>query len=111
MKKFLALYRMDLEAVKKFMAESTPEQRKDGMAEWGAWMKNHTADMADMGAPLGKNTQVSASGATEMSNDIMGYSVLQAESKEAALAILADNPHMKMPGATVDLAELGSMGM
>ena len=111
MKKFLVLYRMDLAAMKKFMSESTPEQRKGGMDEWGVWMKNHMADMADMGAPLGKNTVVSATGAVEQSNDIMGYSVLQAESKEAAAKILADNPHFKMPGTTVDLAEAMPMEM
>ena len=111
MKKFLVLYRMDLAEMKKFMSTATPEQRKAGMAEWGVWMKNHMADFADMGAPMGKNTVVSASGAAEQSNDIMGYSVLQAESKEVAVKILADNPHFKMPGATMDVAELMPMGM
>src|ERR1043166_1114592 len=105
MKKFLVLYRMDMAAMKKMMAEN-PDMGKKGMEEWGMWMKKHTADFADAGAPTGKNTEVSASGAVEKSNDVGGYSVLQAESKEAAAAMLADNPHLKMPGATIDLAEL-----
>ena len=100
---------MDMEAMRRWMAEN-PEMGKKGMEEWGVWMKNHMADFADMGAPIGKNTEVSASGAVEKSNDIGGYSILQAESKEAAEAILKDNPHFKMPGATVDLAELMPMG-
>ena len=110
MKKFLVLYRMDMAAMRKMMTEN-PEMGKKGMEEWGVWMKNHTADFVDAGAPTGKNSEVSASGAVEKSNDIGGYSILQAESKEAAAAMLKDNPHLKMPGATIDLAELMPMGM
>ena len=101
---------MDMEAMKKMMAEN-PEAGKKGMEEWGAWMKKHMADFADPGAPTGKNTLVSASGAVEKSNDIAGYTILQAESKEAAATILKDNPHFSMPGATVDLMEATMMGM
>jgi hypothetical protein len=111
MKKFLALYRMDMEAMKKFMTESSEEDRKKGMMEWATWMKAHAADFSDPGAPTGKNTQVTASGAKEMSNDVAGYSIIQAESKEAAVALLADSPHMKMPGATMDVMEVVNMGM
>ena len=101
---------MDMEVMKKMMTESSEEDRKKGMAEWGAWMKNHMADMADMGGPVGKNTHVAKSGTTEMSNDIGGYSVFQAESKEAVVALLADNPHFSLPGSTVDLMEIMQMG-
>ena len=101
---------MDMAAMRKMMEEN-PEMGKKGMEEWGTWMKNHTADFVDAGAPTGKNSEVSASGAIEKSNDIGGYSILQAESKEAAATMLKDNPHLKMPGATIDLAELVPMGM
>ena len=110
MKKFLVLYRMDMAAMKKMM-EQNPDMGKKGMEEWGVWMKKHMADFADAGAPTGKNTEVSASGAVEKSNDIGGYSIVQAESKEAAAEMLKDNPHLKMPGAVIDLAELVAMGM
>lgn len=100
---------MDMEAMKKMMTESTPEQRQAGMDSWKVWMAAHTADMSDMGGPVGKNSHVSKEGATEMSNDVAGYSVFQAESKEALTALLADNPHFDMPGATVDMMEVLSM--
>ena len=110
MKKFLVLYRMDMAAMKKMMEETSAEDRRKGMEEWGVWMKKNMANFADGGAPLGKNTQVSSSGAKEMRNDIGGYSILQAESAEAAAKILADNPHFKMPGAVVDVMEAVPMG-
>ncbi len=99
---------MDMDQMRTMMAEK-PQMAEEGMKEWSAWMEKHAADFADAGAPIGKNTEVSAAGATEKSNDIAGYSILQAESKEAALALLADNPHFKMPGATADLAEIVAM--
>jgi hypothetical protein len=110
MKKFLVLYRMDMDAMKKMMETASKEEREKGMGEWKTWMQAHIADFADMGGPVGKNSSVTASGATEMSNDLGGYSVIKADSKEAATAILADSPHFKMPGATVDLMEVTQMG-
>lgn len=110
MKKFLALYRMDMAAMKKMMTETSKEERDAGMAEWGMWMKKHAAEFADMGGPTGKATQVMPAGSKEESNDIGGYSIVQAESKESAAAMMADNPHMKMPGAVVELMEVVSMG-
>ena len=100
---------MDMAAMKKMM-EANPDMGKKGMEEWGMWMKKHMADFADAGAPTGKNTEVSANGAVEKSNDIGGYSILQAEAKEAAAKLLADNPHFQMPGAIIDLAEIVQMG-
>ena len=96
---------MDMAMMNKMMKEN-PEMGKKGMEEWGAWMKKHAADFADAGGGIGKNTEVSASGGVEKSNDIAGYSILKADSKEAALAILKDNPHFTMPNATVDIAEV-----
>ena len=110
MKKFLVIYRMDMAAMQKMMAEASPEDRQKGMDEWKVWMTAHMADFADMGGPTGKNTQVTKSGAVEMSNDIGGYSIIQADSKEAAVKLFADNPHFSMPGATIDLAEIMPMG-
>ena len=101
---------MDMAAMQKMMKEN-PEMGKKGMEEWGMWMKKHMADFADGGAPTGKNTEVSTGGAMEKSNDIGGYSIIQADSVEGVAKILADNPHLKMPGATIDVAELMPMGM
>ena len=95
--------------MQKMMSESTPEQRKQGMDEWNQWMQANASIFADMGGPTGKNTQVTPTGSSEVSNDIGGYSVVQAENKEAAIKALAGNPHFSMPGATIDLAEIMSM--
>ena len=101
---------MDMEAMKKMMAEN-PEAGKKGMEEWGMWMKKHMADFADPGAPVGKNTAMTAGGAVEKSNDIAGYTIMRAESKDAVVALLKDNPHFSMAGAVADVMEVVNMGM
>ena len=106
MKKFLALYRMDMKEMQKMMASTSPEQRKKSMGEWQAWMKKHMASFADQGGPAGKTKRVAASGVTDTKNDIGGYSIVQAESHEAAAALFADNPHLTMPGATVEVMQI-----
>lgn len=110
MKKFLVLYRMDLEFMRKMMETSSKEQRDADMKEWGAWMQSNADKFADGGAPLGKNWQVTASGASQVSNDIGGYAIVQAESAEEAAKFVATGPHMKMPGAITDVAEIVPMG-
>ncbi len=109
MKKFLVLYRMDMAKMKELMATMTPEDQKKDMAEWGEWMKANMASFADGGAPVGKNMEVSASGSVQKSNDVGGYSILQAETIEEAAKIIATGPHVKMPGATTDVMEIVAM--
>jgi hypothetical protein len=110
MKKFLVLYRMDAGEMQKMMANTTPEQRKKGMAEWDAWMKKKSANFADRGGPAGKTKKVAASGVSDTRNDIGGYSIVQADSYDAAAALFTDSPHLMMPGATVEVMEITSMG-
>ena len=109
MKKFLVMYRMDMAEIKNYMATKTDEDRKADMAEWNGWMQENAAHFADAGGPLGKNLQVSAAGASEISNDLAGYSIVNAESKEAVAELLANSPHLKMPGATTDVMEVVQM--
>lgn len=109
MKKFLVLYRMDMEEMRKMMASTSAEERKKKMGEWEVWMKKNMASFADPGGPAGKTKQVAASGASDTRNDIGGYSIVQAESHEAAAALLADSPHLTMPGATAEVMEIMPM--
>jgi hypothetical protein len=106
MKKFLVLYRMDMAEMQKMMASTSAEERKKSMEEWQVWMKRNMTSFADHGGPVGKTKQVAASGATDTKNDVGGYSIVQAESHEAAAALFADNPHITMPRATAEVMEI-----
>ena len=109
MKKFLVLYRMDIAEMQKMMANTSEEERKKSMGKWEAWMKKNMASMADHGGPVGKTKRVAASSIADIRNDIGGYSIVQAESHEAAAALFADSPHLTMPGATAEVMEIMPM--
>ena len=110
MKKFLVLFNAPVAAMAEMMKNSTPEQMKAGMEEWKHWMDGHKESFADMGAPLGKNLRVTANGAEQVSNEVGGYSVIQAESQEAVAKLLAGMPHFEIPGAYIEIMPLGDMG-
>ena len=109
MKKFLVLYKASAAAFEQAM-KMTPEQQKAGMEMWTAWGKKAASSIVDMGAPLGKSMIVKTSGASPTKNDLGGYSILQAESKEALAETLKGHPHFSMPGdASIEIIEIMPM--
>ena len=106
MKKFLVLYKAPLSSFQQMMEKSTPEQQKAGMDAWMAWGNKAVASIVDMGAPLGKSLRVNKSGSAPTTNDLGGYSVLQAESKEALADTLKGHPHFMMPDGFIEVVEI-----
>jgi hypothetical protein len=107
MKKFLVLYKASAAEFQKAMS-STPEQQKAGMDAWMAWGAKAKSAIVDMGAPLGKAVLVKKDGSIAPNpNDLGGYSVLQAESKEALAATLKGHPHYLMgDSATIEIVDI-----
>ena len=106
MKKFLVLYKAPTSAFEQ-MKKSSPEQQKAGMDAWMAWGKKAASSIVDMGAPLGKSLRVTkAGGASPTTNDLGGYSILQAESKEELARKLEGHPHFMMPDGSIEIVEL-----
>src|SRR6266496_3735842 len=107
MKKFLVLYKASTEAFHQMMKSSTPEQQKAGMDAWMNWSKKAGSSLVDMGGPLGKSVRVAKGGAVSpVVNDLGGYSVMQAESKEALASTMKDHPHFMMPDSSIEIVEL-----
>ena len=106
MKKFLVLYRAPTSSFDQ-MKSATAEQQKAGMDAWMTWMKKAASSIVDMGAPLGKSVRVASSGAASTStNDLGGFSILQAESKEALAETLKGHPHFMMPEGFIEVVEV-----
>jgi hypothetical protein len=105
MKKFLVLYKAPTSSFEQ-MTKASPEQQKAGMDAWMAWGKKAAGSIVDMGAPLGKSLRVTKSGASPTSNDLGGFSILQAESKEALAETLKGHPHFMMPEGFIEVVEL-----
>jgi hypothetical protein len=105
-KKFLVLYKASAAEFQKAMS-STPEQQKAGMDAWMAWADKAKGAIVDMGAPLGKALRVTNGGASPVTNDLGGYSILQAESKEALAQTLEGHPHFMMgPASAIEVVEI-----
>lgn len=100
---------MPAAAMKDIMEKMSPEEQKKSMDEWQKWMDDNKECFVDPGAPAGKNTRVTASGATEVSNEIGGYSIMQGESKEEVLEVLKTSPHIDTPGTYTEVMEFVDM--
>ena len=90
--KFLVLYRSPTTAQEQ-IAKATPEQAQAGMEAWQSWMEEAGAAIADLGAPV------------QGDGDVTGFSILQAEARGTIDELLADHPHRHIPGASIDVLE------
>jgi hypothetical protein len=105
MKKFLVLYRAPTSSFEQ-MKNASSEQQKAGMDAWMAWSKKEAGSIVDMGGPLGKSLRVTTGGASSITNDLGGFSILKAESKEALAESLKGHPHFMMPEGSIEVVEL-----
>lgn len=109
MKNFLAVYtgsasgRTDWDA----LDEATRKQREQaGMEAWGKWVKTNEKAIVDHGSPLGKTKRIDKKGIADIRNAMAAYTVVQAESHEAAAEIFKDHPHFTIfPGDGVEVME------
>jgi hypothetical protein len=93
-----------------FHGGSMPETEEEGaavMAAWGAWMQDLGSALTDQGNPFGASTTINADGSTTTgggANPASGYSLLEADSLDAALALAKGCPILS-GGGSVEVAE------
>ena len=75
---------------------------------WGVWMGAH-GSMVKETQMVGKVKRVSASGVEDTRNDLMMYSIVEAESAEAIAEAYKDHPHLTMPHASLEIMSIKSM--
>ncbi len=77
---------------------------QEGLTAWKAWVEKHHAAIVGMGGPLGKTKKVSERGTEDISNLMSGYTVVHAESHEAAAKLFEKHPHFTIfPGDSVEV--------
>ena len=59
-----------------------------------AWAAKCGSALVDFGTPLGGGQKLSKSGSSPTDNNVVGYSILQAEDMEGAKALLQGHPHL-----------------
>jgi hypothetical protein len=107
MKKFMVLYQSSASATE-VMANSTSEEMQASMAEWGKWKEKVEAGGGtfEWGMPLQGGKHLTSDGTvTDSKSEASGYSILGAESADAAVELLKDHPHLKRPDASIELLE------
>lgn len=113
MKKFFALFCIPIAVIQDWEkgADSTQAKVDEDkmMKDWMDWMSRHKASFIDPGQPLGSTKRVTSGKVTDVRNDLVWYGIIQAESHEAAAALFADNPHLQMPQAYIEVMEISEM--
>jgi hypothetical protein len=88
------------------MPESQEEQAKV-MAAWGGWFQSTGGALKDLGNPIGQTSTIAPDGSVSHgggANPTSGYSLLEAESMDAAVAIAKGCPVLQ-GGASIEVAE------
>ena len=93
--------------MKAWMALPEAERKakeKAGIAAWKAWVEKHQGALVAMGGPLGKTKKVSERGIEDVSNELGAFTVVRAESHEAAAKMFEKHPHFTIfPGERVEI--------
>jgi hypothetical protein len=79
---------------------------QEGMKAWGEWAQAHAGAIVDRGSPLGKTKAASPDGLTDIRNAMAAYTIIRAESHEAAAKLFENHPHFTIfPGDSVEIME------
>ncbi|MDQ0395834.1 hypothetical protein [Labrys monachus] len=79
-------------------------REQEGMAAWKAWVDKHQAAIVAMGGPLGRTKKVSERGVEDVGNAMAAFTLVRAESHEAAAALFENHPHFAIfPGESVEI--------
>jgi len=92
---------------------SMPEseiERDAVMSAWQNWFAGMGEAVVDGGAPVGMSTTVSSDGVADNggSNPVSGYSIIAAETQDAAAELAKGCPHLGS-GGTVEIAPIMEM--
>ncbi|WP_422367190.1 YciI family protein [Pelagibius sp.] len=87
----------------------SPEEGAKMMARWQAWVDDLGDAMVNPGNPVGKSKTVSADGVADDggSNPLAGFSVVEADSIDAAINMAKACPFIEM--GSIEVAEMMEM--
>ncbi len=64
------------------------------MEKWGAWMQKVGSALVDISTPLGGGTSVVDDGSSASATSLSGYSVVQADDMDGAVALVDGHPYL-----------------
>jgi hypothetical protein len=112
LKKFLVLYLVPVSVMAEW-AKTDPATRRAAeekmQAEWQRWMGEH-AKMISVIEAAGKTKAVTSAGIADIKNDVMLYSIVEADSHESAAKAFVHHPHLTIPQSSIQVMEVRPMG-
>jgi hypothetical protein len=79
-------------------------QEQKGIPAWKGWVEKNAGAIVCVGGPLGKTKRVTEKGIEDTSNELGAFTVVRAESHEAAAKLFENHPHfMIFPGDAVEI--------
>jgi hypothetical protein len=111
MNTFLALYLIPTSLWAEWSktdANSRKAAEEKMRAEWDKWMSAHSK-MVALTEAAGKTKRVASDGVSDTKNEIILYSIVQAESHEAAAKSFENHPHLQIPQSSIEVMEIRSM--
>jgi hypothetical protein len=104
---YLAVFLGSKTSAKMMAWNSLPEaerkaKEREGIAAWKAWVEKHQGAIVALGGPLGKTKKITQRGIEDISNEMGAFTVVRAESNEAA-AKLFDTHFTIFPGEAVEV--------
>jgi hypothetical protein len=109
MKTYLAIYLGTADGMANWKAmdeETRKQQEKAGVTAWKKWVTDNKASIVADGAPLGKTKRIDNKGVSDTRNEMTAYTLVQAESHEAAARLFVNHPHFTIfPGERIEVME------
>lgn len=110
MNRYLAVFTGTPDAMASWEALSEGERQQrqaKGVAAWKKWATDNAAAIVEMGGPLSRTKLVSKAGISDIRNNLAAFTVVQAESQEAAARLFLDHPHFTLfPGEGVEVMQV-----
>jgi hypothetical protein len=106
---YLAIFLGDKTGPKMVAWNALPEKEQqakmqEGMAVWKAWVEKHQKAIVTMGGPLGKTKKITQQGIADVSNLLGAFTVVRADSHEAAAKLFENHPHFTIfPGESIEI--------
>jgi len=101
MAKYLVLYRSTTSAMEQ-MGSMSAADKSGEMQKWMAWGAGAGPALLDWGAPLGASAAIGGAAAT---GHVTGYSIVQADTIDAAKRLFDGHPHLGRAGDTIEIHE------
>ncbi len=111
MNKYLVLYLAPVHVLTAWM--ETPEAERKAteekmQKEWQEWATKNQESIRDT-AGAGKTLKITQGGAVDSRNDIMLYSIIEADSYEDVTKMLEHHPHLQIPEASIEVMQCNTL--